>query len=66
VIILDENIVDEQRQLLLRWRIRIHRFLRQSRFDTEAKRMGKVIRLSSAGISLWQLNTQEETFLDWT
>ncbi len=40
------------------------RFLRHPDFDTDAKRMGAVIRISHAGIFLWRLNV-EEARLDW-
>jgi len=43
----------------------IRRFLRHSQFDTRAKRMGKVVRLSQTGISFWRLNFQKEVRLVW-
>jgi len=49
--ILDEQIVENQRQLLKSWRI-TRRLLRHSEFDTVAKRMGKVIRVSSMGLTV--------------
>lgn len=41
------------------------RLLRHREFDTEAKRMGAVIRASHAGLSVWHLHADEETHLDW-
>ena len=43
----------------------VRRFLRHQDFDTEAKRMGTVVRLSHAGIFLWRLHVEEEARLDW-
>jgi hypothetical protein len=43
----------------------VRRFLRHKDFDTEAKRMGLVVRLSHAGIFLWRLHVEEEARLDW-
>jgi hypothetical protein len=34
-------------------------------FDTKAKRMGTVIRISRRGLSVWRLHAEEETFVDW-
>ena len=125
--ILDENVLKDQRQLLLDWRVRIHqigydvgrqgmkdeeiipllhrlrrptfftldfdfyqrnlchtryclvcldvrqdetatfvrRLLRHKEFNTQAKRLGKVIRISSVGLSVWQLHAEKETRFDW-
>jgi hypothetical protein len=125
--ILDENILKDQRELLLGWRVRIRqigydigrkgmtdeeiiplllqsrrptfftldfdfykpdlcharyclvcmavrqdeaavftrRLLRHKEFNTQAKRMGKVIRLSPVILSVWQLHTEEEIHYDW-
>lgn len=41
------------------------RVLRHSEFKTQAKRMGKVIRASSAGISFWRIHSEEETRISW-
>lgn len=43
----------------------IRRLLKHSAFDTQAKRMGAVIRVSSAGISFWRLYAEKEQELDW-
>ena len=43
----------------------VRRLLRHEEFNTQAKRMGKVIRLSSAGLSVWQLHA-EEAYFDWS
>jgi len=43
----------------------VRRVLRHPTFDTKAKRMGKVIRASRAGLSLWQRNAQREIRVDW-
>lgn len=128
MIILDENILESQRQLLKSWRIRvkqigqdigskgmkdreeiipllqslrqsvlftrdlgffdwqlchrrygivclavgaaeaasfIRRFLHHTRFDTNAKRIGTVARVSEVGIRLWELGADDESFVDW-
>jgi hypothetical protein len=41
------------------------RLLRHKEFNTQAKRMGKVIRLSPVILSVWQLHTEEEIHYDW-
>ena len=61
--ILDENIPEHQRQKLKSWRIR--RFLLHPEFNTQAKRMGTVIRISPIGIHLWQRHAEEEIFISW-
>ena len=43
----------------------IRRFLRHPLFDTQAKRVGKVVRLAPAGISFWQVRHQRQTRVDW-
>ena len=43
----------------------IRRLLRHPDFDTVAKRMGNVIRLSSMRIGLWRLHADKEIFIDW-
>ena len=43
----------------------IRRLLRHPDFDTVAKRMGKVIRLSSMRIGVWRLHAEDEVFVDW-
>ena len=41
------------------------RLLRHSEFDTVAKRMGKVIRVSSMGLTVWSPRAEREMFFDW-
>lgn len=43
----------------------IRRLLRHPDFDTAAKRMGKLFRLSSLRIGVWSLHAEEEIFIDW-
>jgi hypothetical protein len=43
----------------------VRRFLRQPDFDTQAKRMGTVLRVSSAGLSYWRLHVDAEMQSDW-
>ncbi|MGA9349540.1 MAG: hypothetical protein WBW48_12175 [Anaerolineae bacterium] len=43
----------------------IRRFLRHQEFDTQAKRMGTVIRASYAGLFVWRLHAQQETYYAW-
>lgn len=43
----------------------VRRLLRHPGFDTKAKRMGAVIRVSGRGLWVWRLHAAEETFLDW-
>jgi hypothetical protein len=43
----------------------VRRFLRQPEFATQAKRMGTVIRVSSAGLSCWRLHANSEVECDW-
>jgi hypothetical protein len=126
--LLDENIVDSQRQLLYRWRIRIpqighevgrqgmtdeeiipllhrlgpatfftrdlgfydrrlgharyclvclsleqyevasfiRRFLRHPAFNTQAKRMGTVIRVGHVGMQVWHLRAEQEEEMMWS
>ncbi len=40
------------------------RLLRHPEFDTQAKRMGTVMRVSHASLSVWRLHAQEASF-DW-
>jgi len=44
-------------------------FIRRDRkhpeFNTQAKRMGTVIRISPIGIHLWQRHAEEEIFISW-
>jgi hypothetical protein len=43
----------------------IRRLLHHPDFDSVAKRMGMVIRLSSMRIGFWKLHADKETFIDW-
>ena len=43
----------------------VRRVLRQSAFKTKAKRMGKVIRASHVGLTVWNLHAEKEEYLDW-
>jgi hypothetical protein len=43
----------------------VRRLLRHPEFDTEAKRMGAIVRVSHAGLLVWRLHAEEETFLEW-
>jgi hypothetical protein len=43
----------------------VRRFLRHPEFDTAAKRMGKVIRLSSVQLVVWALHQEQEVVFDW-
>ena len=43
----------------------VRRVLRHPQFDTQAKRMGAVVRVSSAGYSLWRLYVGREKHVDW-
>lgn len=43
----------------------VRRLLRHSQFDTEAKRMGTVIRCSHSGLSYWQLRIEQEMRTGW-
>ena len=43
----------------------IRRLLRHSKLNTQAKRLGNVIRVSSADISCWQIHTSKEMHYGW-
>lgn len=43
----------------------IRRVLRHPKFNTKAKRMGKVIRASHVGLSFWEINREEENRVSW-
>ena len=43
----------------------VRRVLRHPEFDTQAKRMGAVIRVSRRGLSLYRSHTGGQTFLNW-
>jgi len=44
----------------------VRRLLRHPQFDTEAKRLGAVIRLSQRGLAMWRLHAQEEMHVGWS
>lgn len=43
----------------------VRRLLNRPDFNTQAKRMGTVLRLSSRGLQIWRLNGEKEDALDW-
>jgi len=43
----------------------VRRVLRHREFKTKAKRMGKVIRASHIGLSVWNLYAEKEERFDW-
>ena len=43
----------------------VRRLLRHPKFDTQAKRAGTVIRISSEGLSVWRLYATQETRYSW-
>ncbi len=43
----------------------VRRLLRHPEFDTVAKRMGKVVRVSSAGLTAWVLHKETEAAFEW-
>ena len=43
----------------------VRRLLRHPEFETQAKRMGTVLRVSSRGIQVWRLHTEQESFVSW-
>ncbi len=43
----------------------VRRLLRHPACNTQAKRMGHVIRVSSAGLSIWRLHATKELALQW-
>jgi hypothetical protein len=43
----------------------IRRTLRDANFDTKAKRMGNVIRVSHTGLTVWKLNAKEKVHFSW-
>ena len=44
----------------------IRRFLRHPNFDTRAKRMGLVVRISHSGVAYWRARAQTEIHTAWT
>ncbi len=43
----------------------VRRVLRHSRQNTQANRMGLVVRASHGGLGLWRLHAQEEEIVPW-
>jgi hypothetical protein len=43
----------------------VRRVLNHNELDTQAKRMGTVIRVSHQGLRVWRLNADEEQSLEW-
>lgn len=43
----------------------IRQFLSHPAFDTQAKRMGAVVQLSSSGLVIWRLHSDEKEYLSW-
>lgn len=43
----------------------VRRFLRHPDFKTQANRMGKVVRVSRAGVSFWRLRQSKEEHVGW-
>ena len=43
----------------------IRKLLRHRSFDTQAKRLGAVIRVSSSGLSLWRIHSTKKISLKW-
>ena len=43
----------------------VRRLLRHREFNTHAKRMGILIRVSSTGLLVWRLHLERETRYDW-
>lgn len=44
----------------------VRRLLNHSLFDSEAKRLSKVVRLSIVGITLWQVGVDGEQRVEWS
>ena len=43
----------------------VRRLLRHPKFKTQAQRMGTVLRVSSAGISVWYQHAEKVILIDW-
>lgn len=43
----------------------VRRLLRHPDLDTQAKRMGTVVRVSRAGLTCWPLHAERELRLEW-
>ena len=43
----------------------IRRLLRHPEFDTQARRMGTVVRVSHTGLEVWRLHAEKPVHFDW-
>jgi hypothetical protein len=43
----------------------VRRLLQNARFDSRAKRLGSVVRVSRAGVRFWGFSEERETVLPW-
>jgi len=43
----------------------VRRLLRHPQFDTEAKCLATVVRLSQRGLAVWRLHAEEDIYVDW-
>jgi hypothetical protein len=43
----------------------VRRFLRHPEFNTRAKRMGRIAKVSPAGITTWSRDTEQELATEW-
>lgn len=43
----------------------VRRLLRHPAFNTQVKRMGAVVRVSQAGLAVWQLYAESQAHLNW-
>ena len=43
----------------------VRRLLRHPQFNTKAKRLGRVLRVSQIGLHLWKLHAEEEIAVSW-
>lgn len=43
----------------------VRRFLQHPQFDTAAKRMGTVVRVSPPGLTVWRINAAQEMPIGW-
>jgi hypothetical protein len=43
----------------------VRRLLRHKEFNTQAKRMGKVIRVATGGLTVWEVRGEKERNFAW-
>ena len=43
----------------------VRRFLHHPEFNTKTKRMGSIIRISHAGLSVWRVHVDEQVRFEW-